>query len=82
MNPNTGELRRIDTGEEARQAAAEGLEPVPHRLNREARRQLGGRKSVVVTTGPLDEWAARQRKAKKRKVRIAKAARRKNRRSA
>ena len=93
MNVETGELFNSEEAKklmeemiEAKEDASK-IKPVPKRLEKEAKRELAGRKHTVVDLSkkiPLAKWANRERcfqnrPSPKRKRKIAQASKRRNR---
>jgi aspartyl aminopeptidase len=81
MNPDTNHLKSLNdvTNEMKEQLEGEGYEPIPEELNRAAKRKLNGNNEAYVSRnsgGKLSKWAAKKRKQKRK---MAKAARKKNR---
>lgn len=83
MNPDNGHLvSNLDefTNDESH-LLKEAYEPLPAHLHRAARKKLNGKKEAYVSLtsgGKLSQWAAGERK-KKKKRKQAKLSRRKNR---
>ncbi len=65
MNPDTNELRRVDSIAELMGLKKRGFIPVPKKLDRAARLKLGKKKKVIVSRtsgGKLSRWAAKKRR--------------------
>ncbi len=68
MNPETFELKKIHSKEEADQFEKEGFIPIPKHLERAARLKLGKKKSVFVSKtsgGKLSKWAHKKKRQNK-----------------
>lgn len=90
MNPNTGELRRLDSKEEEEALKKLGFKKLPEHLQNAAKKVLRNKKEARVSLtsgGLLSRWAAKERavqkhkmeKKKKAKKRMEKLSRRRNR---
>lgn len=76
MNPYTGDLAALDEG-----AVRKGFERLPKRLQPAAKKALDGDQQATINLkakGPLQDWARKRRKAKRRS-KAAKTSRRINR---
>ena len=65
MNPDTNELRNIETFEEERAAIKEGFISLPKKFERAAKLKLNGRKRAIVSKtsgGKLSKWAVKKRR--------------------
>lgn len=71
MNPNTNELREMQSEAAMKVFSKQGFEPLPKDLQHAAKRKLKGKKSVFVSKtsgGKLSKWAAKRRKEKKKQT--------------
>ena len=80
MNPDTGHLVTQEVLERMDEEKKKQYKPLPQRLNRAAKRKLAGKGEATVSLtsgGKLSQWAAQERKKKRRKT--ARASRKRNR---
>lgn len=75
MNPNTNELRDIFGYDDSQLQSLkkDGFIPIPKYLEKEAKKELNGEKSVIVdnsTSSKLSKWAEKIRNKQKRSQRF------------